>query len=168
MTGVQTCALPISMNALAVADVLEEYGVDVRVQTAIAMQQVAEPYIRNRAVRHLEKGRVVIFGCGTGNPFFSTDTAASLRAAEIGAEVIFKATMVDGVYDKDPHRYSDAKKYDTLSFTQVLGEGLGVMDATAASMCRDNGVPILVFDLSDPQNIVRAVKGESIGTLVTV
>ncbi len=160
--------LGTTMNALAVADVLEECGVDVRVQTAIAMQQVAEPYIRNRAVRHLEKGRVVIFGCGTGNPFFSTDTAASLRAAEIGAEVIFKATMVDGVYDKDPHLYSDAKKYDTLSFTQVLGEDLGVMDATAASMCRDNGLPILVFDLSDPQNIVRAVKGEPIGTLVTV
>lgn len=159
--------LGTTMNALAVADVLEECGVDVRVQTAIAMQQVAEPYIRNRAVRHLEKGRVVIFGCGTGNPFFSTDTAASLRAAEIGAEVIFKATMVDGVYDKDPHLYSDAKKYDTLSFTQVLGADLGVMDATAASMCRDNNLPILVFDLSDPQNIVRAVKGEPIGTLVT-
>ncbi len=159
--------LGTTMNALAVADVLEEYGVDVRVQTAITMQQVAEPYIRNRAVRHLEKGRVVIFGCGTGNPFFSTDTAASLRAAEIGAEIILKATMVDGVYDKDPHKYPDAKKFDTVFFGQVLEQQLNVMDSTAASMCRDNNLPILVFDLSDPQNIVRAVKGEQIGTLVT-
>ncbi len=158
--------LGTTMNALAVADVLEDMGVPVRVQTAIAMQSVAEPYIRNRAVRHLEKGRVVIFGCGTGNPFFSTDTAASLRAAEIGAEVILKATMVDGVYDCDPNKYANAVKYDTLSFEEVLAKGLGVMDSTAASMCKDNKLPLLVFNLADPENIVRAVKGESIGTLV--
>ena len=154
------------MNALAVADVLEEIGVSVRVQTAIAMQQVAEPYIRNRAVRHLEKGRVVIFGCGTGNPFFSTDTAASLRAAEIGANIVLKATMVDGVYDKDPHKYADAVKYDTLTFSEVLNHNLAVMDSTAASMCKDNELPLLVFNLAEPRNIVAAVAGEKIGTLV--
>ena len=158
--------LGTAMNALAVADALEHLGVDVRVQTAISMQQVAEPYIRNRAVRHLEKGRVVVFGCGTGNPFFSTDTAASLRAAEIGADAVFKATMVDGVYDKDPHKFADAVKYDTLTVSEVLNKNLGVMDATAASMCKDNHLPILVFDLSDPKNIVRAVRGEPIGTVV--
>ena len=158
--------LGTTMNALAVADALEEVGVTVRVQTAIAMQQVAEPYIRNRAVRHLEKGRVVIFGCGTGNPFFSTDTAASLRAAEIGAEVVFKATMVDGVYDKDPHKYPDAVKYDTLTVSEVLAKNLAVMDATAASMCKDNHLPLLVFDLSNPENIVSVIRGEKIGTLV--
>lgn len=160
--------LGTTMNALAVADVLEEMKVDVRVQTAIAMQQVAEPYIRNRAVRHLEKGRVVIFGCGTGNPFFSTDTAASLRAAEIEAEIIFKASMVDGVYDKDPHKFSDAVMYDTLTFTEVLGKNLGVMDSTAASMCKDNDIPVLVFNLGRPQNIVDAVNGVQLGTLVTL
>ena len=154
------------INALGVADGLEQLGVPVRVQTAIAMQQVAEPYIRNRAVRHLEKGRVVIFGCGTGNPFFSTDTAASLRAAEIGANIVLKATMVDGVYDKDPHKYPDAKKYDTLTFTKVLEDRLAVMDGTAATLCRDNKLPILVFDLADPDNIARAVQGENVGTLV--
>lgn len=158
--------LATAMNALALADALEQYGLQVRVQTAIDMRQVAEPYIRNRAIRHLEKGRVVIFGCGTGNPFFSTDTAAALRAAEIDADIIFKATNVDGVYDKDPHRFADAVKYETLSHTEVLAKGLAVMDATAASLCRDNGIPILVFDLSDPQNIVRAAKGENIGTIV--
>ncbi len=158
--------LATAMNALAVADVLEHLGVDVRVQTAISMQQVAEPYIRNRAVRHLEKGRVVVFGGGTGNPFFSTDTAASLRAAEIGADIVFKATMVDGVYDKDPHKYPDAVKYPSLTVSEVLAKDLKVMDATAASMCKDNHLPMLVFDLSDPQNIVRAAKGEEIGTLV--
>ena len=158
--------LGTTMNALAVADVLEEIGVSVRVQTAIAMQQVAEPYIRNRAVRHLEKGRVVIFGCGTGNPFFSTDTAASLRAAEIGANIVLKATMVDGVYDKDPHKYADAVKYDTLTFSEVLNHNLAVMDSTAASMCKDNGLPLLVFNLAEPRNIVAAVAGEKIGTLV--
>ena len=154
------------MNALALADALESHGVPVRVQTAITMQSIAEPYIRGRAMHHLEKGRVVIFGCGTGNPFFSTDTAAALRAAEIDADIIFKATNVDGVYDKDPNRFADAQKYDTLSHTEVLSRGLAVMDATAASLCRDNDIPILVFNLSDPQNIVRAAKGENIGTIV--
>ena len=155
------------MNALAVADALEHMGVDVRVQTALTMQQVAEPYIRNRATRHLEKGRVVIFACGTGNPYFSTDTASALRAAEIGADIIFKATMVDGVYNKDPKKYPDAVKYDSLSFTNVLTDQLAVMDSTAASMCRDNHLPILVFDIKDPDNIARAAAGETIGTLVT-
>ena len=154
------------MNALALADTLEQLDVPVRVQTAIEMPRVAEPYIRNRAVRHLEKGRVVIFGCGTGNPFFSTDTAAALRAAEINADVIFKATNVDGVYDKDPHKYPDAKKYDTLTFTKVLEDRLAVMDGTAATLCRDNKLPILVFALADPDNIARAVQGENVGTLV--
>ena len=132
--------LATAMNALALADALERVGCDVRVQTAISMQQVAEPYIRNRAVRHLQKNRVVIFGCGTGNPFFSTDTAASLRAAEIDAQVILKATMVDGVYDSDPHKNPNAKRYSTISFDQILSEQLGVMDMTAASMCRDNNI----------------------------
>lgn len=154
------------MNSLALADTLEQLGVEVRVQTAIAMQQVAEPYIRNRAVRHLEKGRVVIFGCGTGNPFFSTDTASSLRAAEIGADVMLKATMVDGVYDSDPHKNPDAVKYDSLSFSEVLNKELAVMDMTAASLCKDNHIPVLVFSVEDPENIVRAVKGEVIGTVV--
>ena len=159
--------LATAMNSLALADTLEQLGVPVRVQTAITMQQVAEPYIRNKAVRHLEKGRVVIFGCGTGNPFFSTDTAAALRAAEINAEIIFKATNVDGVYDKDPNKFSDAVKYDTLTHGEILEKGLAVMDSTAASLCRDNGISILVFNLNDPENIVRAVKGEKIGTIVS-
>ena len=154
------------MNALSVADALENMGVEVRVQAALQMQQVAEPYIRNKATRHLEKGRIVIFACGTGNPFFSTDTAAALRAAEINADIIFKATMVDGVYDKDPKKYPDAVKYDTLTFTQVLNDQLNVMDMTAATMCRDNKLPILVFDMTDG-NIEKAIKGETIGTLVT-
>ena len=154
------------MNALSVADALEKLGLEVRVQTALQMQQVAEPYIRNRATRHLEKGRIVIFACGTGNPFFSTDTAAALRAAEINADIIFKATMVDGVYNKDPKKYPDAVKYDTLTFTQVLTDQLNVMDMTAATMCRDNHLPILVFDLKDG-NIEKALSGEEIGTLVT-
>lgn len=158
--------LGTTMNALAVADVLEDLGVDVRVQTAIAMQQIAEPYIRNRAVRHLEKGRVVIFGCGTGSPFFSTDTASSLRAAEIEADIIFKATMVDGIYDKDPHKFDDAVKYDELTFSEVLSKGLEVMDSTAASMCRDNKIPVLVFNMKFSENIVKAAKGEKIGTIV--
>ena len=158
--------LGTTMNALAVADVLEEQGAIVRVQTAISMQQVAEPYIRNKAMRHLEKGRIVIFGCGTGNPFFSTDTASSLRAAEIEADIIFKATMVDGVYDKDPNKYADAVKYDELTFDQVIAEGLNVMDSTAAAMCKDNNIPILVFNLNDPVNIVKAAAGEQIGTIV--
>ena len=155
------------INALALADALEQLEVPVRVQTAIAMQQVAEPYVRGRAVRHLEKGRVVVFGCGTGNPFFSTDTASSLRAAEIGAQIMMKATMVDGVYDEDPHKYDDAVKYDTLTFSEVLNKELAVMDMTAASMCKDNHIPVLVFDIGQPDNLVRAVQGEDIGTLVT-
>lgn len=154
------------MNSLALADALEHLKVPVRVQTAIAMQQIAEPYIRNKAVRHLEKGRVVIFGCGTGNPFFTTDTAAALRALEIDADIMFKATNVDGVYDKDPHKFGDAKKYDTLSFDEILSHDLKVMDGTAASLCRDNSIPILVFNLDDPQNIVKAIKGENVGTVV--
>ena len=155
------------INALGVADGLEQLGMEVRVQTAIAMQQVAEPYIRNRAVRHLEKGRVVVFGCGTGNPFFSTDTAAALRAAEIDADVIMKATMVDGVYDSDPKTNPDAVKYDTVSFSDVLSHDLKVMESTAASLCRDNHLPILVFSIEDERNICRAVCGETVGTLVT-
>lgn len=155
------------INALGVADGLEQLGMEVRVQTAIAMQQVAEPYILNRAVRHLEKGRVVVFGCGTGNPFFSTDTAAALRAAEIDADVIMKATMVDGVYDSDPKTNPDAVKYDTVSFSDVLSHDLKVMDSTAASLCRDNHLPILVFSIEDERNICRAVCGETVGTLVT-
>ena len=155
------------INALGVADGLEQLGMEVRVQTAIAMQQVAEPYIRNRAVRHLEKGRVVVFGCGTGNPFFSTDTAAALRAAEIDADVIMKATMVDGVYDSDTKTNPDAVKYDTVSFSDVLSHDLKVMDSTAASLCRDNHLPILVFSIEDERNICRAVCGETVGTLVT-
>lgn len=154
------------MNSLALADALEHLKVPVRVQTAIAMQQIAEPYIRNKAVRHLEKGRVVIFGCGTGNPFFTTDTAAALRALEIDADIMFKATNVDGVYDKDPHKFEDAKKYDTLSLDEILSHDLKVMDGTAASLCRDNSIPILVFNLDDPQNIVKAIKGENVGTVV--
>jgi len=158
--------LATTINALAIADVLESIGVEVRVQTAITMQQVAEPYIRLKAMNHFKKGRVVIFGCGTGNPFFSTDTAAALRAVETEADILFKATMVDGVYDKDPHKYDDAVKYDELSFTEVLNKGLGVIDSTAASMCRDNDMSLLVFDLSRPDNIYDAVMGENVGTII--
>lgn len=154
------------MNSLALADALEQLDVPVRVQTAIAMQQIAEPYIRNRAIRHLEKGRVVIFGCGTGNPFFTTDTAAALRAAEIDADIIFKATNVDGVYDRDPHKFEDAVKFDTLSHFDILQKDLNVMDSTAASLCKDNNIPILVFNLDNPGNIVDAVLGKNIGTIV--
>ena len=154
------------INALGVADGLGQLGLSVRVQTAIAMQELAEPYIRNRAVRHLEKGRVVVFGCGTGNPFFSTDTGAALRAAEIEADVILKATMVDGVYDSDPKKNPEAKRFDQLSFMDVLKNNLAVMDMTAASFCQDRGIPWLVFSMEDPENIVRAVCGEKIGTLV--
>lgn len=158
--------LATAMNALAVADVLENVGVEARVQTAITMRQVAEPYIRGKALRHFDKGRVVIFGCGTGNPFFSTDTAAALRAAEIEADIFLKATMVDGVYDKDPHKFEDAKRYDKLTFTDVLANGLQVMDSTAAAMCKDNNIPIIVFDLARPDNIFDACMGEPVGTLV--
>lgn len=158
--------LATTINALALADSLEQLGCEVRVQTAIAMHEIAEPYIRNRAVRHLEKGRVVVFGCGTGNPFFSTDTASALRALEIEADIIFKASMVDGVYDSDPKKNPDAVKYDTLSFMEVLSRDLKVMDSTAASLCNDNHLPILVFNLEQPENIVRAIAGENVGTVV--
>ena len=158
--------LATTINSLALCDALEQLGVTARVQTAIEMRQIAEPYVRSKATRHLEKGRVVIFGCGTGNPFFSTDTAAALRAAEIGADVIFKATNVDGVYDSDPKLNPDAKKYDKLTHHEVLAKELHVMDSTAASLCMDNGIKILVFNLNNPDNIVAAMTGEDIGTLV--
>ena len=154
------------INAIAVCDTLEHLGVEARVQSAIAMPEVAELFIKDKAVRHLKKGRVVVFGGGIGSPYFSTDTTSSLRAIEIGADVVFKATMVDGVYDKDPHKYDDAVRYDELTFKDVLEKELGVMDSTSAAMCRDNGMPILVFSLEDPDNIVRAIRGENIGTIV--
>lgn len=158
--------LATAINALALADALEQRKVPVRVQTAIEMNRVAEPYIRSRAIRHLQKGRVVIFGCGTGNPFFSTDTAAVLRAAEINADVILLAKNVDGVYDSDPVTNPAAKKYDRLSYMDVLNQGLAVMDTTATSLSMDNHIPILVFALSDPENIYRVLHGEQIGTIV--
>jgi uridylate kinase len=158
--------LGTAMNALALSDALEQAGAVTRVLSAIEMRQFCEPYIRKRAVRHLEKGRVVIFACGTGNPFFSTDTAAALRASEIEADIIFKATMVDGVYDKDPNKHQDARRYDTVSHNEVLQLGLGIMDATAAALCRDNQIAIAVFNLDDPQNIIRIACGEKIGTIV--
>lgn len=154
------------MNSLALLDALENVGVVTRVQSAIEMQEVAEPYIRRRAVRHLEKGRVVIFAAGTGNPFFTTDTAASLRAMEIGAEVILKATKVDGVYSADPVKDKNAVKYPTLTYLDVLKKGLQVMDATATSLCMDNDLPIVVFNLTQRGNIKRVIMGEQIGTLV--
>jgi uridylate kinase len=154
------------INALALQDGLEKLGVPTRVLSAIEMQQVAEPYIRRRATRHLEKGRVVIFAAGTGNPFFTTDTAASLRAMEIGAQVIFKATRVDGVYDRDPLKDARAVRFEQLTYIEVLNRKLQVMDATAISLCMDNGLPILVFNMMEPGNIRRAVCGMRIGTLV--
>lgn len=155
------------INALALQDSLENVEVNTRVQTAIEMKEVAEPFIRRRAMRHLEKGRVVIFAAGTGNPYFSTDTTAALRAAEIEAEVILLAKKVDGVYDKDPHVYNDAVKFDKLSYINVLEKGLQVMDSTATSLCMDNNIPIIVFGLDEPENIKRAILGEKIGTLVS-
>ncbi|HEY7745528.1 MAG TPA: UMP kinase [Desulfuromonadales bacterium] len=154
------------MNSLALQDALEQLEVKTRVQSAIEMQEVAEPYIRRRAVRHLEKGRVVIFAAGTGNPYFTTDTAASLRAMEIGAEIILKATKVDGVYNADPLKHKDAVKYSTLTYLDVLKMGLQVMDATATSLCMDNNLPIVVFDLTRRGNIKKVVLGEPIGTIV--
>ena len=159
--------LATCINALGLCSELENCGVETRVQTAIEMRAMAEPYIRLKAMRHLEKGRVVIFGGGTGNPFMSTDTAAALRASEIGAEVILLAKKVDAVYDSDPNVNPDAKKFDALSFSDILSRELGVMDSTAASMCRDTNMPILVFGLDNPENIVKAISGEKIGTLVT-
>ena len=158
--------LATTINALAVADVLERKGVDVRVQTAIEMKPIAEPYIRARAVRHLEKGRVVIFGCGTGNPFFSTDTGAVLRAAEIEADVILLAKNVDGVYSADPVKDASAVRFDEICYDDVLAKHLEVMDFTATSLAMEGHIPVLLFALKDPKNIVRAVMGETIGTIV--
>ena len=158
--------LGTAMNCLAVADVLEQKGVAARVQTALEMRAVAEPYVRGRAIHHLEKGRVVIFGCGTGNPFFSTDTAAVLRAAEIGADVILLAKNVDGVYSADPVKDPSAVKYDSISYDDVLAQHLMVMDTTATSLSMDNHIPVLLFALKDPENILRAVCGEKVGTIV--
>ena len=158
--------LATTINALAFADAMEQLGVPTRVQTAIEMRAIAEPYIRSKAIRHLEKGRVVIFGCGTGNPYFSTDTAAVLRAAEIGAEVILLAKNIDGVYDSDPAVNKDAVKFDAISYDEVLARRLAVMDSTATSLSMDNHIPVLVFALKDPYNIVRVIRGEQIGTIV--
>ena len=155
------------MNAMALMDALERGGVFTRVQSAIEMRAVAEPYIRRRAIRHLEKGRVVIFGAGTGNPFFSTDTAAALRAVEVGADVLIKATKVDGVYDADPKKNSNATKFDTLTYIDVINRRLEVMDSTAISLCMDNNLPILVVNLWDPSALERALRGEKVGTLVS-
>jgi len=154
------------MNSLALQDALQAQGVDTRTQTAIEMRTVAEPYIRRRAIRHMEKGRVVIFAAGTGNPYFSTDTAAALRAAEIEAQAIIMAKQVDGGYDKDPLKHPDAIKYDRLSYMEMINQGLGVMDSTAASLCMDNNIPLIVFNLNQEGNIKRAVFGENIGTYV--
>jgi uridylate kinase len=154
------------MNAITLQDSLERAGIQTRVQTAIAMQELAEPYIRRRAIRHLEKGRVVVFGAGSGNPFFTTDTTAALRAAEIGADLLFKATKVDGIYDSDPKKNPKAKRFESLTYSHVLTNDLKVMDSTAISLCKDNNIPIMVFDLSTAGNIRRAVMGETIGTIV--
>lgn len=155
------------INAIALQDALEKQAVPTRVMTAMAMHQVAEPYIRRRALRHLEKGRVVIFAAGTGNPFFSTDTAAALRAMEIRAEVILKATKVDGIYDADPVKVKDAKMFSEISYLEMISQNLTVMDSTALSMCRDNNLPTVVFNLNDPKNIVRVILGEKVGSLVS-
>ncbi|KOR33735.1 MULTISPECIES: UMP kinase [Planktothricoides] len=154
------------MNSLTLQDALEQMQIPTRVQTAIAMQEIAEPYIRRRAMRHLEKKRVVIFAAGSGNPFFTTDTTAALRAAEIDAEVIFKATKVDGIYDSDPHQNPQARRYETLTYSEVLTQDLRVMDGTAIALCKENNIPIIVFDLSVKNNIRRALMGEKIGTIV--
>lgn len=154
------------LNCLAVADVMEQKGIPVRVQTALEIKAVAEPYIRQRAIRHLEKGRVVIFGCGTGNPFFSTDTAAVLRAAEINADVILLAKNIDGVYSADPRKDPEAVKFDAITYDEVLARHLQVMDTTATSLSMDNHIPVLLFALEDPENIYRAVMGEKIGTVI--
>ncbi|MDF1738714.1 MAG: UMP kinase [Verrucomicrobiales bacterium] len=154
------------MNAIAVQSMLEAVGVPSRVQTAIEMKNVAEPFIRRIAIRHLEKGRVVIFGAGTGNPFFTTDTTAALRASELGADVIFKATNVDGVYNKDPNQHDDAVRYENLTFNDALSQNLKVMDGTAFTLCQDNDIPIVVFDMGDPGNIRKALTGESVGTII--
>jgi uridylate kinase len=158
--------LATCINALAMQDALEKLNVFTRVQSAIEMHEIAEPYIRRRAIRHLEKGRVVIFAAGTGNPYFTTDTAAALRAMEIDAEVIMKATKVDGVYDKDPMKHPDAVKFEELTYIETLNRRLNVMDSTAISLCMDNSLPIITFNLKDPENILRVLRGEKIGTLI--
>jgi uridylate kinase len=158
--------LATCMNALALADALERVGVTTRVQTAIEMRAIAEPYIRLRAMRHLEKERVVVFGAGTGNPYFTTDTAAALRAAEIGADLLIKATKVDGVYDKDPQKHPDAQRFDRLSYLEALNMGLRIMDSTAITLCMDNFIPIVVLNLWDEDSLERLVTGESVGTLI--
>lgn len=154
------------INALALQDALEKRNIETRVQTAIEMKEIAEPYIRRRAIRHLEKGRVVIFAAGTGNPYFSTDTAAALRAAEIEADVILLAKRVDGVYDSDPMKNPNAQRFDSLEYIDILNKGLGVMDSTATSLCMDNKIPIIVFGINEEGNIIRAALGENIGTFV--
>jgi uridylate kinase len=158
--------LATTINALGVADALEQIGVDVRVQTAISMREVAEPYIRNRAIRHLEKGRVVIFGCGTGNPFFSTDTAAALRAAEIGADVLLLAKNIDAVYSADPRTNPDAERYTELTYMDIIDKDLKVMDLTAATLCKDTGTKIYVFALAQEGNLMKVINGENVGTLI--
>ncbi|BDU49667.1 UMP kinase [Haliovirga abyssi] len=166
VTGDHMGMLATVINALALQNAIEKLGISTRVLTAIEMQKIAEPYIKRRAIRHLEKGRVVIFGAGIGNPYFTTDTAAALRAIEINAEILAKATKVEGVYDKDPVKYKEAKKYDKVSYSEVLNKGLKVMDATAISLCMENNLPIVVFNSLVEGNIKKLVEGETIGTLV--
>jgi uridylate kinase len=166
VTGDHMGMLATVINALAFQDALEKQGVPTRVMTAIEMHQVAEPYIRRRAIRHLEKGRIVVFAAGTSNPYFSTDTAATLRALEIKADIIAKATRVDGVYDKDPHKYADAVRFTEIGYTEVLAKSLAVMDASAVAMCRDNSLQIMVFNMSVTGNIMRMAMGEPIGTMI--
>ena len=158
--------LGTTMNALAIGDAFKQIGQDVRVQTGVEMRQIAEFYIKDRATRHLEKGRVVVFGCGTGSPFFSTDTAAALRAAEINADAVLKATNVDAIYTKDPKKYSDAKPISEITYLDVLNRKLNVMDTTATSLCMDNNIPIIVFNINEPGNLKKVITGETIGTIV--
>ena len=166
-TGDSMGMLSTVINGLAIMDCLEQMGVVVRVQSAIPMDKLAEPYIHRRAIRHLERGRVVIFVAGTGNPFFSTDTTAALRGSEIGADIIMKATKVDGIYDKDPNQFPDAVKYEKLDFQEALEKRLNIMDSTSFSLCMDNKIPILVFNMEEDKSVIKAVTGEKIGTLVT-
>jgi uridylate kinase len=154
------------INGLAFQDALEYRGLDTRLQTSIEMRQIAEPYIRRKAVRHLEKGRIVIFAGGTGNPFFSTDTCAALRSAEVNAEIILFAKTIDGVYDDDPKKNPNAKKFEEISYLEILNKNLGVMDSTAISLCKDNNIPLVVFSIDEPDNIVKAICGETIGTII--
>ncbi|MNV46805.1 Uridylate kinase [compost metagenome] len=158
--------LATTLNALALQDMIESKGLYTRVMTAIEMKQIAEPYIRRKAVRHLEKGRIVIFGCGTGSPYFTTDSAAALRAIEIDADIILLAKNIDGVYDKDPKKFNDAIKYDKVTYMQAISEQLGVMDTTAVTLCMENNIPIMVFALNEPNSIIRSVSGEKIGTII--